>query len=109
MDATEYLRRVLAAYRATTGTSGVVRQPDRAFALSLHARGVPLQAVENAFVLAAARRLARPNDAPPLGVIRSLAYFAPVIDEVLHSTTGQGYYDYLRHRLPRYRAVPPAR
>lgn len=105
MDAAEYVRRVLAAYRATTGTSGVVRQPDRAFALSLYTRGVPLRAVENAFVLAAARRLARPNDAAPLGVIRSLAYFEPVIDEVLHSTVSQGYYDYLRHRLPRYLAA----
>lgn len=100
MDSAEFVRRVLDAYRATPGTCGVVRKPDRAFALALHARGVPLAAVENAFVLAAARRLARPPDAPPLGVIRSLAYFGPVIDEVLHSSVGQAYYDYLRHRLP---------
>ena len=100
MDSAEFVRRVLDAYRATPGTCGVVRKPDRAFALALHARGVPLAAVENAFVLAAARRLVRPPDAPPLGVIRSLAYFGPVIDEVLHSSVGQAYYDYLRHRLP---------
>jgi hypothetical protein len=34
-------------------------------------------------VLAAARRLIRPTDRPPLGTIRSLAYFLPVIEEVL--------------------------
>lgn len=109
MDSAEYVQRVLDAYRATPGTCGAVRKPDRAFALELHARGVPLAAVENAFVLAAARRLARPADAPPLGIVRSLAYFRPVIDEVLDSTAGQTYYDYLRHRLPHYLAAQPPR
>lgn len=46
---------------------------------------------------------------PPLGPIRSLAYFRPVIDEVLHSTAGPIYYDYLRRRLPRYLAAPRPR
>ena len=105
MDSAEFVRRVLDAYRATPGACGVVRKPDRAFALALHARGVPLAAVENAFALAAARRLARPPDSPPLGVIRSLAYFGPVIDEVLHSSVGQAYYDYLRYRLPHLMAA----
>ena len=115
MDSGEYVRRVLEAYRATPGTCGVVRRPDRAFALALHARGVPLAVVANALVLAAARRLARPPDAPSLGVIRSLAYFSPVIDEVLDSPAGQAYYDYLRQRIPRLiaaqqpRQVAPAR
>lgn len=106
MDSAEYIRRVLDAYRATPGTCGVVRKPDRAFALELHLRGVPLRAVENAFLLAATRRLARAADVPPLGIIRSLAYFGPVIDEVLDSTAGQTYYDYLRHRLSRSLASP---
>ena len=101
MDSAEYIERVLDAYRATPGACGVARKPDRAFALELHARGVPLTTVENAFVLAAARRLARAADAPPLGIIRSLAYFGPVIEEVLHSAVGQAYYDYLRRRLSR--------
>lgn len=109
MDPAEYIRRVLEAYRATSGTCGVVRKPDRTFALALHARDVPLQAVENALVLAAARRLARPAGAPPLAIVRSLAYFGPVIDEVLASTVSQTYYNYLRHRLPRYLAAQSRR
>jgi len=109
MDAAEYVRRVLDAYRATPGTCGVVRKPDRALALALHARGVPLEAVENAFVLAASRRIVRPPDAPPLGVIRSLAYFAPVIEEVLESTVSQDYYRYLRLRLPHWLAASRSR
>ena len=57
MEQRDYVRRLLEAYRATPGTCGVVRRPDRVLAAQLHERGVPLEAVENAFVLAAARRL----------------------------------------------------
>jgi hypothetical protein len=101
MDSAQYVRRVLDAYRATPGACGVVRKPDRVFALALFARGVPLETVENALVLAAARRLARPAGATPLGLIRSLAYFSPVIDEVLAMRVGQDYFQHLRHRLAR--------
>ena len=73
MERGEYVRRVLEAYRMAPGTGGAVRGPDRLLAAHLHERGVPLEAVENALILAAARRLARPAGAPPLGVIRSLA------------------------------------
>jgi len=103
MDSFEYVRRVLDAYRATPGTCGAIRQPDRAFALQLFARGVPLTVVENALVLACARRLLRPADAPPLGVIRSLAYFAPVIEEVLGLGVDDAYFQHLRARLTRLR------
>ena len=105
MDSAEYVQRVLDAYRATPGSCGVVRRPDRAYALALHARGVPLGAVENAFLLAAARPIVRPADARPLGVIRSLAYFGPVIEEVLASPVGPDYYRYLRQRLPHWLAL----
>jgi hypothetical protein len=105
MDSAEYVQRVLAAYRATPGACGAVRKPDRAFALALFARGATLAAVENAFVLAASRRVVRRPDAPPLGIIRSLAYFGPVIDEVLESSVGPEYYRYLRQRLPHWLAI----
>ena len=103
MESFEYVRRVLDAYRATAGTCGAIRQPDRAFALQLFARGVPLTVVENALVLACARRLLRPADAPRLGVIRSLAYFSPVIDEVLGLGADDAYFQHLRARLSRLR------
>ncbi len=88
----EYVQKVLSAYRQTAGTTGTVRRPDRLLAAQLHERGVPLRAVENALVLAAARRLARPVGAPPLGMIRSLAYFSAVIDEVIHLRVGPDYF-----------------
>ena len=59
--------------------------------------------IENAFVLAATRRLMRPSDAPPLGTIRSLAYFLPVIEEVLGSRVSPDYFQYLRYKLERSR------
>jgi len=81
----EYIQSVLSAYRRTPGTAGTIRRPDRFLAAQLYARGVALCAVENAFVLAASRRQIRPAGAPPLSTIRSLAYFSPVIEEVLES------------------------
>lgn len=106
MDQREYVRRLLEAYRATPGTCGAVRRPDRLLAAQLHQRGVPLEAVENALTLAAARRLARPTDAPPLGVIRSLAYFSPVIEEVLHLQVGPEYFRHLRQRIGQITPAP---
>jgi hypothetical protein len=68
----EYDRRVLETYRKTPGTMGTIRRPDRMLAAQLYQRGIFLSAVENAFVLAATRRLIRRLDAPPLGAVRSL-------------------------------------
>ncbi len=97
----EYVRQVLDAYRKTPGTTGTVRRPDRLLAAQLHQRGVPLAAVENALVLAATRRLIRPADSAPLGTIRSLAYFLPVIEEVLNLRVNPDYFRYLRHKIER--------
>ena len=99
MNQQEYVRKLLNAYRATPGTTGTVRQPDRLLAAQLFQRGVPLTAVENALVLAAARRLARPEGAAPLSTVRSLAYFSPVIEEVLHLPVGPEYFQHLRHKI----------
>jgi hypothetical protein len=99
MEQPDYVRKLLQAYRATPGTCGTVRRPDRLLATQLHQRGVPLEAVENALTLAAARRLARPAYAPPIGTIRSLAYFAPVIEEVLTLQVSPDYFRHLRWRI----------
>jgi hypothetical protein len=99
MEQRDYVRRLLDAYRTTPGTCGVVRRPDRLLAAQLHQRGVPLETVENALTLAAARRLAHSVDAPPLGIIRSLAYFSPVIEEVLTLPLSPEYFRYLRLRI----------
>jgi hypothetical protein len=99
MEQRDYVHRLLQAYRTTPGTSGAVRRPDRLLAAQLHQRGVPIEAVENALTLAAARRLLRSADVPPLAIIRSLAYFAPVIDEVLSLPLSPEYFRHLRQRI----------
>ena len=86
----EYVRQVLEAYRKTPGTMGTVRRADRLLAAQLYQRGLSSKVIENALVLAATRRLIRPSEAPPLGTIRSLAYFLPVIEEVLASHVSPG-------------------
>jgi hypothetical protein len=98
----EYVQRVLAAYRSTPGTTGTIRRPDRLLALELYERGVPLMVIENAMVLAAARRLIRRVGAPPLNTIRSLAYFIPVIEEVPTLRVNPDYFQYLRHKIARH-------
>jgi hypothetical protein len=97
----EYVRQVLEAYRKTPGTMGTVRRPDRMVAAQLYHRGVALSVIENALVLAAVRRLIRPANTPPLATVRSLAYFLPVIEEVLDLKVSPGYFQYLRHKLAR--------
>ena len=97
----EYIRQVLEAYRTTPGTMGTVRRPDRVQAAQLYQRGVSLTVIENALVLGAMRRLVRPAEAPPLGPIRALAYFLPVIEEVLGLRVSPDYFRYLRHKLER--------
>jgi hypothetical protein len=97
----EYIRQVLEAYRTTPGTMGTVRRADRMLAAQLYQRGLSVHVIENALVLAATRRRMRPADAPPLGPIRSLAYFLPVIEEVLELRVTPDYFQYLRRKLER--------
>ena len=95
----EYIRQVLEAYRKTPGTMGTVRRADRMLAAQLYQRGLSVRVIENALVLAAARRLIRPAAVSPLGTIRSLAYFLPVIEEVLELRVSPDYFQYLRQKL----------
>jgi hypothetical protein len=102
MEQCDYVRRLLEAYRTTPGTCGAVRRPDRLLAAQLHQRGVPLEAVQNALTLAAARRMIRPAGAAPLGTIRSLAYFSAVIEEVLTLPVSPDYFQHLRRKIQRF-------
>lgn len=56
-------------------------------------------------MLAAVRRSIRPADAPPMITVRSLAYFLPVIEEVLEMKVGEDYFHYARQKLQRLRSV----
>jgi hypothetical protein len=57
MEQREYVRCLLDAYRATPGTSVVDRRADCLFYSSTPWTRVPLEAVEDVLIFAAARRL----------------------------------------------------
>jgi hypothetical protein len=104
----DYVRKVLAANRQTPGTTGHVRPSDRLLAVQLHQRRIPAGVVENALVLAAARRLYRSLDAPPLAPVRSLHYFLPVIEEVSTLQVNPAYFLYLRHKIDTFEQAKQA-
>lgn len=98
MTETDYVRRLLHLYRSLPHTTGRIRPADRKLASALFRDGLPLELACTALRVAISRRRARPADAPPLPVIRSLHYFRPVFDEA--RTYDPGYLDYLASRLP---------
>lgn len=81
---------------------------DQQLAQLLHQQKVPLPLIEAAFLLASLRRLSRPSGLPPLPRIRSLAYFQPVIDELLQEPFSESYLHYLRLKLRSVAANPSA-
>lgn len=105
MDQTTYVSRVLDRYRKLPGALARVLRDDRRTALDLHRRNIPIEVVENAFILVIARRAARPRDEPP-DPIRTLRYILPVIEEILAAPPQPGYIRYLEHRIRQERLYP---
>jgi hypothetical protein len=94
-----YVAAVLTLYVDLPDTPLRASVPDQRHARIWFDRGIPLEVVETALLLACLRRKARPNDLPPLPRIRSLAYFQPVIEELLDHPAPAGYLQYLRLKL----------
>ena len=100
-DPAGYVAAVLILYVELPETPLRASVQDQWQARRLCDRGVPLRVVESALLLASLRRLVRPADGPPLSPIRSLAYFLPVIDELLSHPAPDNYLEYLRLKLHR--------
>jgi hypothetical protein len=94
-----YVASVLNLYLQLPETPLKASSNDRQTAAALQARGVPLFAVESALMLASVRRLGRSPELLPLSPIRSLAYFLPVIQEILNNPIPEGYLGYLRMKV----------
>ena len=94
-----YVNAVLTLYLDLPDTPLRASVPDQRQARLWFDRGVPLPVVETALLLACLRRTARPSDVPPLPRIRSLAYFQPIIEELLEHPAPGGYLEYLRLKL----------
>lgn len=100
-DPASYIAAVLMVYVDLPETPLRASVQDQWQARRLQDRGVPLRVVESALLLASLRRLVRPADGPPLSPIRSLAYFLPVIDELMSHPAPDNYLEYLRLKLRR--------
>ena len=102
----DYVRSVLTAYCQTPTTVGRANRQDHLLAARFYERHIPLDVIQNAFVLGAVRRLYRDPDNLPLPPVRSLHYFCGLIEEVLdlktHPKTKSAYsryFEYLQHKI----------
>ena len=107
-DAGDYVAAVQLLYVQLPDTPLRAGAQDQWRARRWHDRGIPLRVVESALLLASLRRLLRPADAPPLSPIRSLAYFQPVLDELIANPPPDNYLEYLRLKLCRLTATKAA-
>lgn len=94
-----FAQRVLDLYRLAPGTTGNLRRCDHHLAGELYDRGISLELIRNALLLAVARRTFRPQGAPSLAPIATLHYFRPVIDELIAEPPEPGYLSYIRYKL----------
>ncbi len=95
-----YIRKLLALYIGLPHTAARRPSPsDRKLAAKLFDQNVPCETVETALLLTFGRRIDRDAQAPPLNLIRSLAYFLPTIDELTHQPTSDSYLRYLHEKL----------
>lgn len=94
-----YVARVLKLYLSLPQTPARTSRTDRQLAAQWYAQGCGWEMVEAALLLAAARRSLRDSALPPLGPIRSLHYFVPVLAEVCAAPLPRDYVQYLRSKL----------
>ena len=91
-----YVDAVIALYLKLPDTPVKPSYNDRLTATGFFAQAIPLQTIEAALLLASLRRLSRPDNQPSLSPVRSLAYFAPVVQEVVLYNLPDDYLQYLR-------------
>jgi len=91
------VRAVLECYLWLPGTAAITSRHDRKCAQALFRRGVPLDLVKSAMVVAVARRTFRKGG--PLPRVRAVHYFLPIVEELLESSCDPGYVQYLETKL----------
>lgn len=105
-----YVDKLLELYLGLPDTPSRSSRYDRQLAYKLYQQNVSLEIVEAALLLGSARRIFRDPSYPPLGPIRSLHYFLPLIQEVITTHPPDDYLRYLRHKLANHPAPdPPSR
>jgi hypothetical protein len=98
-----YVLAVLGMYVELPDTPSRASPLDEACARRFFQGNIPFEVIETALLLASLRRRERSPNAPPLPGIRSLAYFQPIIDELLQTPISDSYRAALRLKLQRLR------
>ena len=98
-DLDTYRQTLLDLYLRLPDTPRRLSRFDLRLVRQLWQRQIPLTTIETAFLLVSSRRAARRPDAMPLGPIRSLHYFMPVIEELLAQPVPASYLAYLRSNV----------
>jgi hypothetical protein len=101
-----YVAAVLTLYVDLPDTPLRASVPDQRHARIWFDRGVSIEVAETALLLASLRRKSRTSDVPPLPRIRSLAYFQPVVEELMEHPAPDGYLHYLRLKLRHFMDTP---
>ncbi len=86
----QYVKDVLGRFYLDASTRPRLSRSDWMYANELYDKDVPLAAVEAALILTKIRRDLRSPGLPQPAAIRSLAYFRPVIDEILNGPPDLG-------------------
>ena len=100
-DLETYRQTLLDLYLRLPDTPCPVSRHDVHLLRQLWERDITLTTAETALLLGSVRRANRRPDAIPLGPIRSLHYFLPAIEELLHTPLphGDAYLAYLRSKI----------
>jgi hypothetical protein len=94
-----YIGTVLDLYVQMPGTPLRICPHDRALAHQWFERQIPIPIIEAALLLGSGRRLYRRPDALKLAPIRSMAYFVPVVEQLVAQPPPATYIQYLRFKL----------
>jgi hypothetical protein len=96
-----YVLAVLGLYVELPDTPSRAGPLDEVWARRFYQRDIPFDVVETALLLGSLRRRERSPNAPPLAGIRSLAYFQPIIDELLQAPVSESYRAALHLKMQR--------
>jgi hypothetical protein len=98
-DRQNYIRTLLDIYAHTPGVAVSARGSDQILAGCLFDRHIPIDVVESALLLGSARRMVSSLNGAVLSPVRSLHYFAPIVEEVLRQPLPPNYVHYLRLKI----------
>ena len=99
MTEKEFVAQVLSLYLRLPHTPARTSRTDRQLAAQWYAQGLSWETLEGALFLAMVRRCLRDPKLRPLAPIRSLHYFAPLLEEVAVTPLSVEYVQYLRRKL----------